>query len=100
MIWTCLTIETLPPTPLSRTSPRQSPAPLLRHVEDGVSDGGSALMGVVYRGDGGQFSGRAMQSAVVNGVVVGGCGHGCTIVKLGTFLKRGVGLVIKRANIV
>ena len=70
-----------PLSPSLSPSPRSpSPAPLSlqRIVEDGVSGGSNAPVGAVYRGQGRQLGGRAIQSAVGGDavVVVGGGRHG------------------------
>ena len=64
-----------PPLSPSPTSARQASASLQHNVEDDVSDGGNATGGPVFRVQGRQLGGRAMQSAVVVGGG-GGCGGG------------------------
>ena len=73
MLWTCLTVGTRPPLSPSPTSTRQASASLQHNVEDDVSDGGNAAGGPVFRVQGRQLGGRAMQYAVVVG---GGGGRG------------------------
>ena len=88
-----------PLSPSLSPSPRSpSPAPLSlqRIVEDDVSGGGNAPMGVVCRGHGRQLGGRAIQS-VVGGdaiVVVGGGGGG----RRGGGGRAGVHRTVKHAN--
>ena len=60
------------PTPIS---PCKSSAPLQRNVEDDVFGAGNAAVGPVYRGQGRQVGGRAIQFDIVgDDVVVGGGG--------------------------
>ena len=73
---TCLTMGTRPPPPLSlSSSPLEAPTPLQRNVEDDVFDGGNTPVGAVYRGQGRQLGGRAIQSAIVCDAAIGGGGH-------------------------
>ena len=92
-----------PLSPSLSPSPRSpSPAPLSlqRVVEDDVSGGGNAPVRVVYRGQGRQLGGRAIQSVVggnaivvVVVVVVGGGGGGG-----GGGGRAGVHCTVKHAN--
>ena len=79
MPWSCLIMGTCapscPPSPSPR-SPSPAPLSLQRIVEDDVSGGGNALVGVVYRGQGRQLGGRAIQTVVGGGAIVGGGGGG------------------------
>ena len=80
-----------PLSPSLSPSPRSpSPAPLSlqRIVEDDVSGGGNAPVGVVYRGQGRQLGGRAIQSVVGGDAIVGGGGGG----------RAGVHRKVKHAN--
>ena len=61
----------------SLRSPSLAPLSLQRIVEDDVSGGGNAPVGVVYRGQGRQLGGRAIQPLVGgDSIVVGGGGGG------------------------
>ena len=57
----------LPSLSPSPRSPSPAPLSLQRIVEDDVSGGGNAPVGAVYRGQGRQLGGRAIQSVVVVG---------------------------------
>ena len=75
---------TCPPPPFSPSpiSPHQASAPLQRNAEDDVSNAGNVAIGPMYKAEGRQIGGRAMQSAIT--VVVGGggeCGGGCRTAK-------------------
>ena len=86
-----------PLSPSLSPSPRSpSPAPLSlqRIVEDDVCGGGNAPVGVVYRGQGRQLGGRAIQSVVgVDAIVVVGGGG-----RRGGGGRAGVHRTIKHAN--
>ena len=73
---TCLTMGTCAPLSPCPSSPLKALAPLQHNVEDNVSDGGNAPVGAVYRGQGRQLGGRAIQSAVVYDAAIGGGGGG------------------------
>ena len=64
-----------PPLSPSLSSPLEAPARLQRNVEDDVSDGGNPPVGAVYRGQGRQLGGRAIQSVVLGDAAVGGGGR-------------------------
>ena len=87
------------PPPPSPTSPHQVSPPLQRNGKDDDSDGGNAAMGAMYRGQGRQLGGRVMQSAIVGDAAVFVGGGGGRTEKTPNY-KTGVGLVIKRANVV
>ena len=78
----------------SPKSPSLAPFYLQRIVEDDVSGGGNAPVGAVYRGQGRQLGGRAIQSAIGGDaiVVVSGSGRG------GGAGRAGVCYTVKHAN--
>ena len=86
----------LPSLSPSPRSPSPAPLSLQRIVEDDVSGGGNAPVGVVYRGQGRQLGGRAIQSVVGgDAIVVGGGGGGG---RRGGGGRGGVHRTVKHAN--
>ena len=81
----CPVSPSLSPSP---RSPSPAPISLQRIVEDDVSSGGNALVGVVYRGQGRQLGGRAIQPASGGDAIVVGGGGG----------RAGVCQIVKHAN--
>ena len=92
MPWSCLIMGTCAPSrPPSRPllgAPPQAPLSLQRIVEDDVSGGGNAPVGVVYRGQGRQLGGRASDPLLL---LVGGG-------RRGGGGRAGVHRTVKHAN--
>ena len=91
-----------PLSPSLSPSPRSpSPTPLSLQciVEDDVSGGGNALVGAMYRGQGRQLGGRAIQSVVVGDAIAvvggggrrggGGCASVCCTIKHANYKRWG-----------
>ena len=99
MVWTS------PPLFPPPTSPHQAFAPLQRNVEGDDCNGSNAAMGPMYRGQGRQLGGQAMQSTIAgdDAIVVVGCGGrdgGRRTIKTSNYKRWRVRPVIRRVDVV